>query len=249
MPRYRLTVQYDGTEFCGWQVQPNGRTVQGMLEEAIARLNGSARRVTAAGRTDAGVHASGQVVAITLDRPFPPDTLLRALNALTPADVTVTAAVIVDDRFDPRRDASSRVYTYRIWNRPWPSPFWRRFAWHVPRTLDVAAMRAAAAVLVGEHDFSAFRAAGCDAAHARRVVHASAVERRDAMVTYTVEANAFLRCMVRNLVGTLVEIGLGTRPVTDVERLLAQGDRTAAGVAAPPHGLVLVRVAYDRVRP
>ena len=127
MPRYRLTVQYDGTDFCGWQVQPNGRTVQGVLEAAIARLNGSARRVTAAGRTDAGVHASGQVVAITLDRPFPPDTLLRALNALTPVDVTVTAAVIVDDRFDPRRDASSRVYTYRIWNRPWPSPFWRRF--------------------------------------------------------------------------------------------------------------------------
>lgn len=246
MPRYKLTVQYDGTDFCGWQVQPQGRTVQGVIEDALAQLNRKPTRVAAAGRTDAGVHASGQVVGVTLDRPFPTDVLVRALNALTPVDVTVTAATPAADTFDPRRSASSRVYTYRIWNRSWPSPFWRRFAWHVPRNLDLSAMRAGAATLLGEHDFSAFRAAGCDAAHARRVILASAIERRDALVLYTVEANAFLRCMVRNLVGTLVEIGLGSRAVNEISGLLARGDRNAAGATAPPHGLTLVRVAYDR---
>lgn len=248
MPRYKLTVQYEGTDFRGWQVQPDVRTVQGVIEEAVARLNGSLRRVAAAGRTDAGVHASGQVVGLTLDRSLSPNKLLRALNALTPPDVTVTTAALVADGFDPRREASSRVYTYRIWNTGYQSPFWRRFAWHIPRVLDVAAMRAASAALLGEHDFGAFRAADCDAAHARRIVLASAVERRGAMIMYTVEANGFLRCMVRNIVGTLVEIGLGSRPVTDIEGLLAHGDRSAAGAAAPPHGLVLVRVAYEPSR-
>ena len=160
--RFKLTVQYDGTEYHGWQVQPNGPTIQGALEAAILRMLGESTRVVAAGRTDAGVHASGQVVSFTVAAAPSADVLLGALNALTPPDISITAVGPVAEDFDPRRAARSRAYVYRIWNTRWPSPFWRRYAWHVPRPLDIAAMQAATADLLGEHDFTSFRAAGLD---------------------------------------------------------------------------------------
>jgi tRNA pseudouridine38-40 synthase len=243
--QYRLIVEYDGTDFHGWQLQPGARTVQGELEAAVRELFGAPYRVTAAGRTDAGVHAAGQVACVHAGRDMPVDALRRALNALTGRDLAVTAVDCVDDAFDPRRHAASRRYVYRIWNRPEASPFWRRYAWHVPRALHVAAMQAAAAQLVGEHDFTSFQGAGCDAEHARRLVLGSALRVEGTMLLYEIEATAFLRHMVRNIVGTLVEIGLGQRPA-DLRPLLAARDRTRAGATAPAAGLCLVEVRYGR---
>jgi tRNA pseudouridine38-40 synthase len=243
--RYKLIVEYDGTDYNGWQIQPQGRTIQGVLEEAAVQLFGAPVRMAAAGRTDAGVHAAGQVVAFSAENARPVDTVLRALNALTPFDISIRSAEVVGDDFDPRRNARSRVYRYRIWNARWRSPFWRRYAWHVARPLDLRAMAAAARLLLGEHDFSSFRAADCDAAHpVRRVLH-SDIEVVEQQVIYAVEANAFLRSMVRNIVGTLVEVGMGERDLDDLAQLLAARDRTRAGDTAPACGLCLVQVTYD----
>lgn len=243
--RYKLTVEYDGTDYHGWQVQPGTRTVQSVLEEATAKLFGEPIRVAAAGRTDAGVHAASQVVAFTTSQPRPVDTVLRALNALTPPDLSVRAAEVVEDSFDPRRAARSRVYRYRIWNARWPSPLWRRYAWHVARPLDAGRMAAAAQALLGEHDFSSFRAADCDALHPVRRIVRSQIETVEQQVIYTVEANAFLRSMVRNIVGTLVEIGSGRRDPAGMTALLAARDRTLAGRTAPACGLCLEQVKYS----
>ena len=242
--RYKLTIEYDGTDYHGWQLQPNAPTIQGVLETAVQQFSGETVRVVAAGRTDAGVHASGQVVSFALQRVKGLDAVLGGLNALTPRDISITDAEVVADRFDPRRAARSRVYVYRIWNTRWPSPFWRRYTWHVSRSLDVAAMRDAAAVLIGEHDFSTFRAAGCDAEHPVRRVLRSELETTAPLLTYTIEATAFLRHMVRNIIGTLLEVGSGDRAGADVSRLLAARDRTLAGPTAPACGLCLTQVRY-----
>jgi tRNA pseudouridine38-40 synthase len=242
----RFTVEYEGTAYQGWQIQPGGPTVQEVLERALATALREPVRVRGAGRTDAGVHACGQVAAARVTRV--PDDLARlqkSLNALTPDDVAVRDLAIVDDGFDPRRHARSRVYEYRIWSAPSPSPFWRRFAWHVPDGLDVDAMDAAARALVGEHDFAAFR--GADAEPVRSTVRRlfeSTLERGPGPLVYRVEATAFLKHMVRNVVGTLVEVGRGARPAGSVGEILAGRDRTRAGATAPAHGLVLVAVRY-----
>jgi tRNA pseudouridine38-40 synthase len=242
---FRLIVEYDGTEFHGWQVQPGKRTVQGTIEHALQRLLGHPMRVAAAGRTDAGVHASGQVICFHTERDFDATTIARALNALTPRDISVVSADVVSDDFDPRRAARRRRYLYRVWNRKVPSPFWSRFAWHVAYPLAVEPMAAAAAVLVGEHDFTSFRAAGCDARHPVRRVLRSEVSAQGDLICYQIEATAFLRHMVRNIVGTLVEIGSGRRSPGEMETLLAARDRALAGATAPAHGLCLVAVEYS----
>jgi tRNA pseudouridine38-40 synthase len=241
--QYRLIVEYDGTEFHGWQRQPDARTVQATLEDALARLLGQPTHAAAAGRTDAGVHAAGQVVCFHSARALALDTVRRALNALTPEDVTVRAADTVPDEFDVRRAARGRRYVYRIWTRREPSPFWRRYAWHIPWALDLERMRAGAAALVGEHDFSSFRAAGCDAAHPVRRVERSEVAQRGDLLVYEIEATAFLRHMVRNIVGTLVEVG-SVRRSADLATLLAARDRTQAAATAPAHGLCLAEIRY-----
>ncbi|HLK11063.1 MAG TPA: tRNA pseudouridine(38-40) synthase TruA [Candidatus Binatia bacterium] len=247
----RLVVEYEGTAYQGWQRQPGGPTVQAVLERALTTALRERVRVRGAGRTDAGVHACGQVAAAAVSRaPTDLGRLRRSLNALTPDDVAIREVTLAADAFDPRRDATSRLYEYRIWNAPAPSPFWRRFAWHVPDPLDAAAMAAAARALEGTHDLAAFQ--GADAAPVRSTVRrvlASAVTRDGALVVYHVEATAFLKHMVRNVVGTLVEVGRGARPADGMAALLAGRDRTRAGATAPPHGLVLVAVRYDGERP
>lgn len=244
--QFRLLIEYDGAAFAGWQVQPNQRTVQGELERAIGVFTGEASvRVYAAGRTDTGVHASGQVACFRVERDVPPETVQRALNALTGDDLAVRRVDVVGDDFDPRRAARRRSYEYRIWNHRVRSPFWRPYAWHVIQPLDCEAMRAAAADLVGEHDFTSFRAAGCDADHpVRRITVSEFVSGDDAMLLYRVTATAFLRHMVRNIVGTLVEVGRGRRAADEMPKLLAARDRDLAGATAPPHGLCLTRVEY-----
>jgi tRNA pseudouridine38-40 synthase len=243
----RLTVEYEGTAYRGWQVQPGGPTVQEVLERALATALRAPVRVRGAGRTDAGVHACGQVAAVRVSHP-PADLglLRRSLNALTPDDVTVREVTLVDDGFDPRRHARSRVYEYRIWNAPVPSPFWRRYAWHLPGALDVGLMDAAARQLEGEHDVAAFRAADAEPVRStvRRVLESGFVDAVPPMLLYRIEATAFLKHMVRNIVGTLIEIGRGERPAASMAALIASRDRTQAGPTAPPHGLTLVAVRY-----
>jgi len=243
--QYRLLLEYDGTDYHGWQRQPDARTLQEVLETALATALRHPARLHAAGRTDAGVHALGQVATFRTELAIEPRELRKTLNALTPPDVAVREVAPVPDGFDPRRSATSRVYEYRIWNQPWRSPFWHRYTWHVPRSLDLRAMRAAAALLVGEHDFSAFRAADCDSeSRTRRVLHSGFSEAEN-MCTYRVQANAFLKHMVRTIVGTLVAVGSGELRSDDVGEILRARDRTRAGATAPPQGLALIAVSYD----
>jgi tRNA pseudouridine38-40 synthase len=244
MAQYRMLLEYDGTEYSGWQLQPDARTVQGVLETALATALRHPVRVAASGRTDAGVHALGQVATFRTEHTIDGRELRRSLNALTPPDVAVREITLVADGFDARRHATARVYEYRIWTQAWRSAFWHRFTWHVPRALDLVAMRFAAGALVGEHDFGAFQASDCDAEQpVRRVVHSGFTE-AEGLCVYRIEANAFLKHMVRAIVGTLVEVGTGQRGADDMAAVLAARDRKRAGQTAPPQGLVLVAVHY-----
>jgi len=240
----KLTLEYEGTNYCGWQTQPNGCSIQSVLEEAVSTFLGTPTRVIGSGRTDAGVHALGQVANFFCAGEFDRRRLLRGLNALTPRDITIKEAEIAPDAFDARRDGRSRVYKYYILNRSTPSPFHLDRAWHVHEPLDIEAMRQAISCLTGEHDFSSFRAAGCDAVHPIRRVYQNSLERPGDLLIYTIEATAFLRHMVRNIAGTLVEVGRGARRAESVKELLEARDRTKAGATAPPHGLFLVKVNY-----
>jgi tRNA pseudouridine38-40 synthase len=239
-----MVLEYDGTDFSGWQIQPDRPTVQETLERALETILGETVRVEAAGRTDAGVHARGQVAAFSTTNQPNLASLQRGLNALAAGAITVLDLVEVNVDFDPRRDAVRRIYEYRIRNHRWPSPFSRRYVWHVRQSLDVEAMSRAAAMLLGEHDFSSFQAADCDAENPVRRVLRSELLQEGPDVTYVIEATAFLRHMVRNVVGTLVEVGRGGRSAADFGRILEARDRRVAGPTAPAHGLCLVRVDY-----
>lgn len=240
----KLTIEYDGTNYQGWQIQPNGKTIQQALEQAVEKILGQKVRLNGSGRTDAGVHALGQVANFVCPSGIDLPKLQRGLNAVTPPDIVVKKAEPVPDSFDARRDARSRVYQYRTWNHPWPSAFHRRFSWHIYGPLAVSAMREAIVALEGEHDLSSFQAAGCDAVHpVRKIYHNSLNEEGDFLV-YTIEATAYLRHMVRNIVGTLVQIGRGERAPAAFTELLRARDRTRAGPTAPAQGLFLVEVKY-----
>ena len=240
----KITIEYNGTSYCGWQIQPNGESVQAVLEQALSTFFGTPTRITGSWRTDAGVHAIGQVANFSADKEYDRHRILRALNALTPVDITIKEVEVVADSFDARRDGRSRIYEYRILNRSTPSPFYLNRAWHVHEELDRVAMRDANSCLLGDHDFSSFRAAGCEAMHPIREVYQTSLEPRGELLVYTIEATAFLRHMVRNIVGTLVEVGRGLRTPQSFRELLDRRDRTLAGPTAPPHGLYLMEVKY-----
>lgn len=250
MIHLKLTIAYDGTGLVGWQRQLTGPSVQALLEEALAPLEGAPVRVTGAGRTDAGVHALGQVASVVLHRSIAPAAVVRAMNMRLPPAVRVLSAESVAPEFHARFDATSKTYRYRIWNAEVLDPFERRYAWHIPAPrLDVAAMNAAARRLEGRHDFAAFQATGSDPESTVRTIHSSSVlpqpgEPATGLVTYEVSGNGFLRHMVRSIVGTLVEIGRGRRPSTWIDDLLASRDRHLAGRTAPALGLFLVTVRY-----
>jgi len=244
VPVVKLTLEYDGTRYVGWQVQPNGPSIQAEVERALATLHKAPRRVTAAGRTDAGVHALGQVASFAEPAPLPLAAYVQGMNGLLPDDIAVRAASVEPDGFDARRSARGKRYRYRILNVPTRAPLERHRAWQVFRPLDVAALRAAAAPLVGRHDFAAFQAADCESAHAVREVRRLEVERAGPEIAIVIEATAFVKHMVRNIAGTLVEVGLGRRDAGSIPALLAGRDRTRAGRTAPPQGLVLEEVFY-----
>jgi tRNA pseudouridine38-40 synthase len=247
--RYRATVEYDGTDFLGFQIQARGRTVQGELEKAIERITQKQVRVLGAGRTDAGVHASGQVIAFDVSWRHTDEELHRALNAVLPADIAIRQLTTTYAAFHPRFDAKWRQYRYTVLNQPLRSPLWARKAYHVAEPLDVEAMAAASQALVGSHDFAAFGkppqgdSTVRDVARARWFVEGPGdVEGK--LVLFEITANAFLYRMVRNIVGTLVRVGRGEFPPGEIMSLLGSKDRAATGPPAPACGLCLVKVTY-----
>jgi len=245
MPRYKLTLEYHGGPFSGWQRQDNAPSVQAALEAALARLEPAAGPVTGAGRTDAGVHALGQVAHADLAREWDPFRLCAAVNYhLRPAPVAVTAAEVAADGFHARFDAVEREYAYLIRDRRAPLTLDRGLAWRHHGPLDVAAMAEAAAHLVGHHDFTTFRAAQCQALSPMKTLDALTVARDGDRVTVTARARSFLHNQVRSLVGTLAQVGAGRWPPGRAAQALAARDRAACGPVAPPDGLYLVAVRY-----
>lgn len=245
MPRYKLTIEYDGRGFVGWQRQDNGPSVQQALERAITGFCGETVNVFGAGRTDAGVHALGQVAHFDIDRGVRPETVRNALNFhLKPAAVAVVKAETVQADFHARFSARERSYLYRITNRRAPLALARGRTWWVPTPLDVPAMAAAARVLIGRHDFTSFRASICQAASPVKTLDAVAVVGDGDEIRVEVRARSFLHHQVRNIVGTLRRVGEGKWTAADVAAVLAARDRTKAGPTAPAEGLYLVSVGY-----
>ncbi len=245
MTRFKLTLEYDGAAFVGWQRQDNGPSVQQALEEAVTGFCGETATVHGAGRTDAGVHALGQVAHLDLEKPTTAETLRDAVNAhLKPAPVAVLAAEVAADDFHARFSATERRYLYRIVNRRPPLALERGRAWWVPRPLDAAAMHAAAQVLVGKHDFSSFRASECQAKSPVKTLTAIEVSRLAEAIEIRARAPSFLHHQVRNFAGTLRLVGEGKWSAAKVKQVLEARDRNAAGQTAPAEGLYLTEVVY-----
>jgi tRNA pseudouridine38-40 synthase len=246
MRNLKLTLSYDGTDFNGWQTQPGFRTVQETLEAAIARLTGESRvRVNASGRTDAGVHAVGQVANFYTVSLLPGETLVRAINAHLPEDIVVREAVDVPEVFDANHDAVRKLYRYVIHDGAVVNPFMRRYACQSRWPLEADAMRRAAAVLVGRHDFSSFETEGSPRMSSVRTVTHLSVNRVGEWIWIDVEGDGFLYNMVRAIAGTLINVGRGYWPEAQVEAILRAADRTQAGPTAPARGLFLMRVSYE----
>jgi tRNA pseudouridine38-40 synthase len=265
MPTFKITVAYDGTDYVGWQRQANGLSIQAVIERALCELDEREVTLTGAGRTDAGVHALGQVAAFTIARALSADAVVRALNARLPSAIRVVSAGEVSPAFHPRFAARTKTYRYRIWNGDVISPFEHRYAWHLPGALDVEAMCAAARLVSGRHDFAAFQAAGSDVASTERDVLSSLVVRQvhhepdpsalrlgslndRPLIVYEVVGRGFLRYMVRTIVGTLVEIGRGKQSPDWMTTVIGSRDRGTAGPTAPAAGLFLVSVDYEERR-
>jgi tRNA pseudouridine38-40 synthase len=241
--RYRAIVEYDGTDFLGYQLQARGRTVQGEIEKSLQQVTQLVIRIEGAGRTDAGVHAIGQVIAFNAIWKHSLEELHRALNATLPDDIVISHLKIVDPAFHPRFDALSRSYRYTIMNQPWVSVLQRRYAYHVRKKLDVMAMKEASHLLIGSHDFASFGKPPQGENTIRQVTQAEWAT-NDNQLTFEITANAFLYRMVRTIVGTLIQVGLGQITVGEFKDILAARDLSRSAPPAPAHGLCLVRVTY-----
>lgn len=244
MRNIKLTIEYDGTDYHGWQYQPDAVTIQGVMEEMVGRIVNEKVSLAASGRTDAGVHAMNQVANFRTESRISCESLQRGLNGLLPADIVIKDIAEVDSDFHSRFSATGKVYIYHILNRPYPSALQNRFSWYIRCPLDIALMNDAASHLIGEHDFSSFRASSCGAPHPVKTVKTARFSREVDLLVFEVEATGFLHHMVRNIVGTLVDVGAGRRTAGSFRELLDLKDRRLAGVTAPPHGLFLKDVKY-----
>ncbi len=245
MRNIRLLIEYDGTNYQGWQVQKKGPTIQGVIEEMLSLLTGEVIHLVGSGRTDAGAHAFGQVAHFKTESQRDVASLRRALNSLLPSDIVIRKAEQVGHDFHARKQSKSKVYEYRILNRDFRSPFQRQYAWHLPKRLNLGEMKRAGQILVGEHDFSSFRSTGSLTRTAvRRVLRADWRTGRDGLIRFEIEASGFLKQMVRAIVGTLVEVGRGKLSVEEFQGILDAKDRKKAGPTAPARGLFLKEVKY-----
>ncbi len=248
---YRLLIQYDGTDFHGWQVQENSRTIQGELERVIGMLEDGDVKVTGSGRTDAGVHADGQVANVFMNRPFTPEKLKNAINGNMWRDIRIMKCEEAPDEFHARFNARSKTYIYRVVNAPVMSPFWRRFAHHETRPLDVGRMNDTARLFLGEHDWTAFSSAQADGENRVRNVTDFTIESRwddraqGVMIEFRISAKGFLRYMVRSIVGTMLEVGRGEKDSDTIQTAIITGDRDLAGKTASAQGLTLLKVDYN----
>lgn len=241
--RYRATVAYDGTDFLGYQIQAKGRTVQGEIEKRLEQVTQTQLRIYGAGRTDAGVHATGQVIAFNVAWKHTLDDLHRALNAVLPNDIVISNLTITSANFHPRFSASSRTYQYKIINQPWPDVLQQRYAYHVSQPLNIEAMSRAGQLLIGTHDFASFGKPPQGDNTVRQIMRADWLANNN-QLTFIITANAFLYRMVRTVVGTLVQVGLGRLTIDDVQNILEAKDLTQSAPPAPAHGLCLVGVDY-----
>lgn len=249
MKRIKLTVAYDGTDYCGWQIQKNGVTVEEVLNRALSRLTGEKITVIGASRTDAGVHARGNVAVFDTDTRMPAERIAYAVNALLPEDVVVVRSEEVPAGWHPRKCVSVKTYEYRILNREFPDPVRRRDTYFVSFPLDLDRMRQAAGYLKGTHDFKSFCSAQTSVEDTVRTIYSLDVEKAGDLFTVRVRGNGFLYNMVRIIAGTLAGVGRGYFEPEEVERMLEEKDRTKAGVTAPPQGLTLVGIEYEETAP
>ena len=246
-----MLIQYDGTDFHGWQVQNNQRTVQGELERVLSLLEDAEVHVAGSGRTDAGVHAEGQVANVKMSREFKPERLRAAVNGNSWRDVRVIDVEVVDDDFHARFSAKGKTYLYRVMNAPVMSPFWARYAHLESRPLDLSRMQNVTSVFLGEHDWTAFSSAGSDSENKVRTITDFSIESRwddrskTSMVEFRISGNGFLRYMVRSIVGTVLELGRGERDEDSISTAIVTLDREMAGITAPANGLTLLSVDYD----
>ena len=245
LSNFKLIIEYDGTGYHGWQRQKEDRTIQQEIEQALSTMTGGPATLIGSGRTDAGVHAFGQVANFQCDTELTPEIFQKGLNSLLPDDIVIVDCRRAAASFHARYDVKSKIYYYRILNRNVPAAIGRQYAWHIRRKLNVTAMQSALAHLVGEHDFKAFEGTGSPRSHTiRRVSIAELSEDVDGALIFKIEADGFLRYMVRNIVGTLVDVGLGKIPPADVKVILESKNRVNASPTAPAHGLFLMEVKY-----
>jgi tRNA pseudouridine38-40 synthase len=245
MKNFKITIEYDGSRYCGWQRQNNDPTIQEAIEKALMKMTDQKISVIGSGRTDAGVHAYGQVANFKCDTTLTTSDFRGGLNSLTPEDIVIAECEAVADEFHARFSVTSKIYHYRILNRSNPSAIMRQYAWHIRKTLDLDDMRTAIPHLLGSHDFKALEGAGSPRSHTvRNVMNANLTKVDDGYLVFEIEADGFLRYMVRNIVGTLVEVGLGKISPADVKHILDSKDRSRAAATAPAHGLFLKRVNY-----
>jgi len=244
MTTIKLTIEYDGRNYCGWQVQPNGLSVQRVIEDALCELTGETIKINGSGRTDSGVHAFGQTASFITESKIPPEKFSRALNHHLPSDISIVSSCEKNENFHARFAAVGKHYKYMFFNRETRSPFFDDRAYRVPRNVDIEAMKKAAAAFKGTHDFKGFMASGSQVIDTVRTISEISVESLDEIIEINIKGNGFLYNMVRIIAGTLLECGLSKLEYSDIPEIILSGDREAAGPTLPAHGLYLMEVYY-----